>query len=36
MSIVRLCAIGNLNIDLNLILRESEAKYFKFDITKIN
>ena len=36
MSIVRLCAIGNLNIDLNLILRDSEAKYFKFDITKIN
>ena len=36
MSIVRLCAIGNLNIDLNLILRESEAKYFKFDISKIN
>ena len=36
MSIVRLCAIGNLEIELNLILRESEAKYFKFDISKIN
>ena len=36
MSIIRLCAIGNLEIELNLILRESEAKYFKFDISKIN
>ena len=36
MSIIRLCAIGNLEIELNLILRESEAKYFNFDISKIN
>ena len=35
MSIIRLSAIGNLDIEINFILRLSEAKYMKFDISKI-
>ena len=35
MSIIRLSAIGNLDIEINFILRLSEAKYMKFGISKI-
>ena len=36
MSIIKLCAIGNLDIEINLVLRLSEAECFKFDINDIN
>ena len=31
-----LCAIGKLDIDLNLTLRKYEVEYFKFDISEYN
>ena len=33
MSINNICAIGKLDIDLNLTLRKSETEYFKFNIS---
>ena len=36
MSINNICAIGKLDIDLNLTLRKSEAEYFKFNISDYN
>jgi hypothetical protein len=36
MSSKSLCAIGKLDIDLNLTLRKSEVELFKFDISKYN
>ena len=36
MSIIKLCAIGNLDIEINLVLILSEAECFKFDINDIN
>ena len=36
MSITKLCAIGNLDIEFNLVLRSSEAECFKFEINTIN
>ena len=31
-----ICAIGKLNIDLNLTLRKSEADYYEFNISDYN
>ena len=36
MSIKRLCSIGLLNIDLNLILRKSFTEKYKFNINNYN
>ena len=36
MSITKLCAMGNLDIEFNLVLRLSEAECFKFEINDIN
>ena len=36
MSIIKLCALGNLDLEINLTLRLSEAELFKFEINEIN
>ena len=36
MSIVKLCALGYFNIDINFTLRYSEADLFKFEISEFN
>ena len=36
MSITKVCAIGNLDIEFNLVLRISEADCFKFEISDIH
>ena len=35
MSIIKLCALGNLDLEINLTLRLSEAELFKFEINEI-
>ena len=36
MSITKLCAMGNLDIEFNLVLRQSEAECFRFEINEFN
>ena len=36
MSIIKLCALGNLDLEINLTLRLTEVELFKFDINEIN